>query len=415
MTKKIRISASRLQIGMSVIELDRPWIETPFLLQGFTIGNRSDIKAIQEYCQFVFIDTDSMPVPAKSNIKRKKHVDKPGFFNNLYKKRAEVVSTSVEKEISTAHTIHQKTSTLVKNSMNDILLGNAVNEQAIKESIIDTVESVVRNPDAMMWLSRLSNKDDRSSQHSVNCCILGVTFGRFIGLPKEELEKLAISALMHDIGKLQIPTEILNKPGSLTADEMKIVRQHPTYSRNLIMSAGKYFSPAVDVSYSHHERMDGTGYPRKLTDSQISPFARILAIIDTYEAMTSEQVYREELSPFETLKHLNAKKNSQFDEQLVKLFIRLIGVFPVGSIVELTTGQIGIVITSNREDNLRPKILVMLDHNKIALERSILNLAENNVDALGRTVKIARTLRKGDYGIDQEQLRAEGIEFTVLN
>ncbi len=415
MTKKIRIIASRLQVGMSVLELDRPWIETPFLLQGFTIGTRGDIKAIQEHCQFVFIDADSMPVRAKSNVKSKVDVDKPGFFNNLYKKRAEVVSTSVEKELSTAHTVQQKASKLVKNCMQDILLGNAVNEQAVKESVTDTVESVVRNPDAMTWLTRLANKDDRTSQHSVNCCILSVTFGRFIGLPKEELGKLAVSALMHDVGKLQVPTEMLNKPGSLTAEEMKIVRQHPTHSRNLLMSAGKYFLPAVDVAYTHRERMNGTGYPRKLTGSQISPFARMLAVIDTYEAMTSEQAYREEFSPFETLKHLNAKKGSQFDEQLVKLFIRLIGVFPVGSIVELTTGQIGIVITSNREDNLRPKILVMLDQNKLAMERSILNLSRNNVDALGRAIKIARTLRKGDYGIDQQQLVAEGVEFTVLN
>lgn len=414
-TNKLRISVDRLQTGMSVIELDRPWIETPFLLQGFTIGNAGDIKAIQEYCQYVFIDANSMPVQGRINPKNNLDTSKPGYFNNFYKKSIEMTSTTIEKEIPAARTIKSKASSLVKTCMDEILLGNAVNETKLKKNITDTVESVLRNPDAMMWLTRLREKDDHASLHSVNCSILSVTFGRFIGLPKEELAKLAIAALMHDVGKLQVPTEILNKPGSLTSEEQKLIRLHPISSRNLLMSAGEYFSPAVDTAYSHHERMDGSGYPRQLTGTQISPFSRILAIVDTYEAMTSEQVYREELSPFEALKFINSNKASKFDEQLAKLFIKMIGVFPIGSIVELTTGQIGIVITSNREDNLRPKILMMLDQNKLAIERTILNLARNNVDALGRLIKISKTLRKGDYGIDQQKLISEGVEFTVLN
>jgi len=413
--KKFKINVSKLQIGMSVVELDRPWIETPFLLQGFKIGTSSDIAAIQEYCEFVFIDSEFSPDMAISNRKKKPDVNKPGFFNNLYKKVPDVVTTSVEKELPKAKVIYNKASTLVKTCMEDVILGNAINEQALKENVSETVESILRNPDAMMWLSRLSHKDDHTSKHCINTCILSVTFGRFIGIPNDELEKLSIAALMHDIGKLQVPTEILNKPGELNDAEMALVRKHPTHSRNLLMSAGRYFASAVDVAYSHHERMDGTGYPRGLTAHQISPFARIIAIIDTYDSMTSEQVYRAELSPFESLKFLNTNKGTKYDEQLTKWFIKLIGVFPVGSVVELTNNQIGIVITSNREDNLRPKVLIMLDHNKMPIERSIMNLARKSVDALGRPIKIARTLRKGDYGINQQELVAEGIEFTVLN
>jgi HD-GYP domain-containing protein (c-di-GMP phosphodiesterase class II) len=416
-TKKLRITVERLQIGMSVIELDRPWIETPFLLQGFTIGNQGDIRAIQEHCNYVYIDADSMPIQSRENVNKKRVVDtsKQGFFNNFYKKPNLEATNSVEKEISTASKVRTKVSSIVKTCMDDILLGNAINETELKQNITNTVESVVRNPDAMMWLTRLKEKDSLASMHSINCCILSVTFGRFIGLPKEELSKLAISALMHDIGKLQIPTEVLNKPGKLNDHEFKQVCFHPTSSRNLLMSAGNYFLPAVDVSYTHHERLDGSGYPRGLTASAISPFSRMLAIIDTYDAMTSNQVYREELSPFDTLKFLNTNRKTKFDEQLVKLFIKMIGVFPIGSLIELTTGQVGIVITSNRENNLRPKVLIMLDENKVIAKREVLNLARSNVDKLGRPIKISRTLKKGDYGIDQDQLVREGIEFTVLN
>jgi len=412
-TKKLRIAVKHLQIGMSVLELDRPWIETPFLLQGFTIGSRGDIKALQDHCEFVLIDPASVVFKGRKNKPQKSY--KPGYFNDLYNKPAKIASTPVEKEITAASTINVKASKLVKSCMDEIILGNAIDEEVLKENITNTVESIVRNPDAMMWLTRLKDKDNHATQHSVNCSILSATFGQFIGLPKQELEKLVLSALMHDIGKLQIPTEILNKPSNLTELEMKQVRLHPKSSQNLLMSAGKYFLPAIDVAYTHHERMDGSGYPRGLKATQISPFSRMTAIVDTYEAMTTEQVYRPELSPFESLKYLNANKGTLFDGPLVKSFVKLIGVFPIGSIVELTTGQIGIIITSNREDNLRPKILIMLDQNKLATERSILNLAKNSVDGLGRPIKIIRTLRKGDYGIDQHQLVTEGVEFTVLN
>ena len=284
-----------------------------------------------------------------------------------------------------------------------------------KENVTETVDSIVRNPDAMMWLTRLQKKDEHTSQHSVNTCILAVTFGRFISLPKDELEKIAIGALMHDIGKLQIPTEILNKPDKLTPDEIRIVRKHPLMSRNLLMSAGNYLAPAVDIAYTHHERIDGSGYPRGVRGTALTPFSRMMAIIDVYDSMTSEQVYREDLPPFESLKYLNQNKGKLFDQQLVSLFIKMIGVFPVGSIIELTSGEIGIVITSNRDDNLRPKVLVMLDSNKMPMDRKIVNLARKAVDSLGRPIKIAKTLRKGDYGIDQQKLLEEGVEFTVLN
>ena len=414
MADKIRIDVDQLQIGMAVIELDRPWIDTPFLLQGFTISNRSDIKALKDHCNYVYIDPEHSDMARKPN--KKPGTDSPGYFNNLFMGQQDsVVTTPVEKEIKSATRVHTKATTMVKTCMDDIILGNAINEEALKENVTETVESIVRNPDAMMWLTRLQSKDDVTSQHSISCCILSVAFGRYLGLPTSELEKLAIGALMHDIGKLQVPTEILNKPGALNDEECKLMHQHPSASRNLLMSAGDYFANAVDIAYSHHERVDGSGYPRGLKGHSLTPFARMVAIIDVYDAMTTEQVYREELAPFEALKYLNQNKGKLFDNQLVALFIKMIGVFPVGSIVELSNGEIGIVITSNRDDNLRPKVLLMLDANKIPMERRVVNLARRAVDFLGRPIKITKTLRKGDYGIDQQQLIQEGVQFTVLN
>lgn len=414
MAEKIRIQVDQLQVGMAVVELDRPWIDTPFLLQGFTISNPSDIRALKEHCDYVYIDPNNSSIDTKPN--RKNDINKPGLFNKLWMgKQESVTTTPVEKEIKAATVVKTNVSSMLKQCMDDIMLGNAINEKEIKTKVNETVESIIRNPDAMMWLSRLQSKDDISSQHSINACILAVAFGRFIGLPKTELEKLAIGALMHDIGKLQIPTEILNKPDNLSSEEKKIMHQHPAASRNLLISAGDLFATAVDIAYSHHERIDGSGYPRGLKGHSLTPFARMVSIIDVYDAMTTEQVYREELAPFEALKYINQHKGTKFDHQLVALFIKMIGVFPVGSIVELSNGEIGIVITSNRDDNLRPKVLLMLDANKMPMERRIINLARKAVDFLGRPIKIAKTLRKGDYGIDHQQLIEEGVQFTVLN
>lgn len=424
MKQRIRLPVDQLEIGMHVVELDRPWLETPFLFQGFTLENTADIKAVQQYCQYVYVEltrdqlrSTVAPTGKTSEAPPRKAAaedEKRGFFG-MFKKRSATleVQVPVEKEVPKAVEVHEKTSKLVRTMMDDIRFGSLVNTAALKEQVNECVESIIRNPDAMLWLTQLKEKDENSATHALNACILSVVFGRFLGLPKDELDKLGLCGLLHDVGKTQVPTAILRKPGALTADEMAEMKKHTIHGRNILMATSDMYYGAVDAAYTHHERMDGSGYPRGLMGSQISPYARMLAIIDAYDDLTSPQVYRGELTAFEALKTINKDKGTKFDEQLVKHFVAMIGVFPVGSIVELSNGEVGIVISTNRKHLTLPRVLILLDSQKFPAKERIIDLA----DAVGETppqpLKISRILRNGDYGIDAQALQKRGLQLKV--
>lgn len=407
---------------MHVVELDRPWLETPFLFQGFTLENQADIKAVQQYCQYVYVEVAQERIASTVAVKPtraptpKSQEESRGFFG-LFKKRSATleVQVPVEQELPKAVQAHEKTSKLVRSLMDDIRFGSLINTTALKEQVNECVESIIRNPDAMLWLTQLKDKDENSASHALNVCILSVVFGRYLGLPKDELEKLGLCGLLHDVGKTQIPTHILRKPGPLNAEEMAEMKKHTIHGRNILMATSDMYYGAVDVAYTHHERMDGSGYPRGLTGSQISPYARMLAIIDAYDDLISPQVYRKEHTAFEALKTINKDKGVKFDEQLVKHFVAMIGVFPVGSIVELSTGEVGIVVNSNRKHLTLPRVLILLDDQKFSVRERILDLAEANVGAnAGTEIKIVRILRNGDYGIDAQTLQKRGLQLKVV-
>lgn len=412
---------------MHVVELDRPWLETPFLFQGFTLENQADIKAVQQYCHFVYVEiererlrsTVAPTTTAASHPGPKGESGKApsGRFFGMFKKRSATleVLVPIEQELPKAIEAHEKTSRLVRTLMDDLRFGSLINSTALKEQVNECVESIIRNPDAMLWLTQLKEKDEHSASHALNVCILAVVFGRYLGLPQDELEKLGLCGLLHDVGKTQVPTALLRKAGPLSADEMQEMKKHTIHGRNILMATSDMYYGAVDAAYTHHERMDGSGYPRGLIGSQISPYARMLAIIDAYDDLTSAQVYRKELTAFEALKTINQDKGTKFDEPLVKHFVAMIGVFPVGSIVELSTGHVGIVITSNRKHLTLPRILLLLDSGKFPLKEHILDLAEVHAGAAGSEApKIVRILRNGDYGIDAQALQQRGLQLRVI-
>ncbi len=407
MEKRLKIATSELRTGMCVVDLDRPWLETPFLFQGFIISGDSDIQTVQKYCRHVYIDTTrgARPEPRQSQTAASnREPERSRLFGLLTRRSPERVTTPVEKEIHQASAVHQKTSALVRNFMDDIRLGRALNVQAIEGSVSEMVDSILRNPDAMSWLTQLRRKDADQEQHSINVCILALTFGRHLGLPRDEMQKLGISALLHDIGKLQVPEDLLKKVAPLTDDEWQIMRKHTEYGRSLLMSARDLYFGAVDVAQTHHERIDGKGYPRGLSGAQISPFAKIVAIVDTYDDIVSPHPYREERTAFEAMKEINGGRGSQFDESLVKHFIEMVGVFPVGSIVELSSGEVGVVIANNNRHSMQPRIMLLLDTGKRECRERLLNLA-----AVHDAPRIVRILRRGDYGIDPLQLQQRAL------
>lgn len=408
---KLRVLSSELLLGMCVVDLDRPWLETPFLFQGFYLQTEQDIKTVQEYCRYVYIDPVRGTKPG--NKKREVVNQDSGIFKLYTQKEAPAASTPFERELKNAHGGIKKSGALIKGFMDDIRLGRALNVKAIEEVVSDTVDSVLRNPDALMWLSLLRKKDELQEQHSINVCILSVAIGRHLGLPRDELQKLGICALVHDVGKLQVQDPILQKWEKLTETESAILRKHVDFGRVILMSSKEIYSGAIDVVMTHHEHVDGSGYPRGLNGSRISPFSKIIAIADVYDDIITMHPYKEEQTPFEALKELNRCRGKQFDETLVKHFTDMLGVFPIGSLVELSSGEVAVVVSQVTKNPTQPRLLVVLDKNKNACKETMVNLAALNAQHPTNGLRIVRVLRRGEYGIDPQEVHQRGTRLLM--
>jgi len=390
--EKIKMPVTGLQVGMYVCELDRPWLETPFLMQGFLIENLDDISVIQDICEYVYIEAvrDTYIPPEETLRLEKSNQSKPRYINKV----------SAQKEQQVAHGIYRHARQLTKSFMDEVRLGNSIDTEQAKEAVKDCVNSVLRNADALLWLSKIRHQDDYTAEHSLSVCILCVAFGRHLGLREEELQLLGLCGMLHDVGKMKTPSEILNKEGKLTEKEFAIMKAHTVHGRNILMSHSGLYHGTVDVAYSHHERIDGEGYPRGLKGAGIPYFAKIVGICDAYDAITSDRVYSKGQSSLEALKILYQNRGTQFDAELVIQFIQCIGLYPVGGIVELQSGEVAIILNTNYKDRRLPDVLLVLDNDKQAQpEPEVLHLMKlYRNEALGNRA-IKAVLPSGSHGL----------------
>ena len=215
--------------------------------------------------------------------------------------------------------------------------------------------------------------------------------------------------MLHDVGKIKVPSEILNKPGALTPDELVIMKAHADHGRRLLLSHQQVTAATVDVAYAHHERMDGNGYPRGLDASRIPYSAKIIAVVDAYDAINSDRIYSKGKSSLESLRILFDAAGSQFDEDIVGTFIRLIGIYPPGEIVELSSGEVGIIIGCPPDNKLKPRVLVVLDASKQACRERVVDMARSPKDYEGRDLRVRAVECSGTYGIDIEHYRRKGL------
>jgi len=377
-----------LKIGMFISELDIPWEASPFLLQGFDIKTPADIKAVQDVCDYVMID------PVRQKL----------IHGGISKKNEQAFLHAFKQSATT----YEQTSALVKGIMDDIRFGNQLNTEAAKEAVSQCVDQVLESPDTMLLFTQLKHQDEYTSQHSLNVCILSILLARHLKFSKEKLNEIGICGLLHDMGKLKIPLEILNKPGKLTEDEAKIMCKHTTLGRNILMSARNVYTGAVDVAYTHHEQLDGGGYPRGLKAESIPRYARMISLVDAYDAITSDRVYKEGRLHLEAVKILMHARNTHFDASLVLKFIDCIGIYPVGNAVEMHNGEVGVVIEANPANKTRPKVLMLMNVAKQKIDRFILELDQNPVDSVGARYRVQRVLAKGEYELDLYEFNQQG-------
>jgi len=345
-----------LRVGMFVVELDKPWEESGFMFQGLELTSATDIQAVQKECAHVWVDYDEFSL---------KKSGKPGddTVTSSAGAGARDSGVTVEEEFEVAQEVHSLASEAVSSLFEEIRLGAQVDGGKVKQAVNGCVDSILRNPDASVWLTRMQAKHEATAQHSLNVAALSIVMAKAAG------------------------AEVLSKTGKLTAEEHLEMQKHARYGRDILLSTKSVMSGAADVAHSHHEREDGNGYPRKLTSESIPVFAKIVAIAEAYDTMTTKQTYRDARSPSEALQELYSLRGKQFDEDMVIKFIDAVGIFPPGSIVELLNGEIGIVL-SNTSDKLRPRVIVILDSAKEPIQQMVVDLSQMETDASGNVYQI---------------------------
>jgi len=397
-----KINVADLRVGMFVVELDKPWEESSFMFQGLDVKSTSDIQAVQRECSFVWVDYDEFSLKKSTAAKGLPAAPGAGSTKDT--------GVSVEDEFDAAKEVHSLASEAISTLFEEIRLGAEVDGGKVKQAVNGCVDSILRNPDASVWLTRIQAKHEATAQHSLNVAALSIVMAKAANMSQREMEDVGVCGMLHDVGKTSISTEVLSKTGKLTAEEMIEMRKHTRYGRDVLLSTKSVMSGAADVAHSHHEREDGKGYPRKLTSDSIPVFAKIVSIAEAYDTMTTKQTYKEAVSPSEALQELYSLRGKQFDEDMVIKFIDAIGIFPPGSIVEMLNGEIGIVL-SNTTDKLRPRVIVILDAAKEPVPQRVVDLSQMDTDTEGNVYQIKTTLSDGSFGIDVADFQRAGLRM----
>ena len=495
-----KLGTQDLKVGMYVAELDRPWLDTPFLMQGFLIRTPDHIETVREHCSYVYIDpmrsdADVVPglqarkaahraapgqLPGPPGSGSKNVVDltqrKPGgddlsdtgrfmrmaqsgdksatganagsqpstpgaesnesagaarrvikavfgkrgiderqyiparhaFIPASIKLVAHRETKTIAKEFKIALQIFDKAKYAMNRMVADILAGKPLNLDNTEAVINEVVDSMLRNADALMWVAMRKQQDATLYGHGVRSAVYLVSLGRHLGLPRDYLLRLGMLGALLDIGKTGLPLAILAKTGELTDHQFELIRRHVHKGLELIKDAPTLHKDVVQGIAQHHEREDGSGYPNGLAGEDISLFGRMAAIVDTFVALTNERPYAETMAPYAAFRKITEWSRTLFHAPLTEQFIHAIGVFPVGSIVELSSGEAAVVVHQNRAQRLKPQILVVCGPDKEPLRKPYrVDLLEQekklrrNVEPL----RISQGLPSGSHGIDERNLQ----------
>ena len=357
-----KISVKQLSVGMYLKEFCGSWMEHPFWRNSFVITDPRDIERVRaSSIQEVWIDSaKGLDVPADeptiSETESEAQVD--AELNTAAQAVRETARTSTRKELVRAAKICAQAKHAVTSMFQEARMGKAVDAGNARKLVEEISDSVTRNPGALISLARLKTADDYTYMHSVAVCALMIALGRQLGLDEELIRKLGIAGLMHDLGKAMMQTEVLNKPGKLTDDEFRIMKSHPAEGYKLLQEKSGVDEIALDVVLHHHEKTDGSGYPKGLRDSEISLYAKMGAVCDVYDAITSNRPYKAGWDPAESLRKMAEWSNGHFDPAVFQAFVKSLGIYPIGSLVRLDSGRLGIVVDQSQKSLLTPRVKV---------------------------------------------------------
>ena len=522
--RREKTQVSQLDIGMFVCELDRPWLESPFMLEGLLIEDDEQVETLKNLCEFVYVDhTVSVGnyfiAPAKEQVAIKRDgavirinplasghkktvspasktskdgfsffevlkeikasnqssnpttVKKDNFDNVIYNvqsvnngsqdhknplpeegsslttqikedfsnfitgltswgskpkkaKSGNSTNTSdngkngqdkddsyritifeepppVEEEIAIIYPVYEKTQIATKEIFEALAQDQKIDLTNVNESLNSMVDSIERNPDALIWLAKLKQTDDYAYNQALNVSINLMALANFMSLPKKQVRELGLAGLLQDIGKVKVPSGLLHKQEKITRDEFNILKKHVDYALELLEATENIPSTVILTVSQHHERIDGSGYPFKLSGKQISLSAQMAGLIDTYCALTSNKVYAKGVYNQLALEEIHAMRDTKFSSALIDQLVQFLGMYPVSSLVELNTGEVGVVIQQNSVRRLMPRIMILLNPDKTKNEYpATINLLNSPPAPSGEPYKIIRGLPPDSYGLN---------------
>lgn len=425
----VEIPVQSLRKGLYVARLDRPWIDSPFLFQGFEISSDEELEQLQQLCQTVHVEingpeidellTRSAPTTLVRRAPERPANSRPALARqaigdevartltgNPSARAGRVVASDpvpLRDELPAAGDVYGQARANIGQVLERLRRGGGLELQVVEGVVDSMIESIFRNRDALGWLARFKSKDDYLYNHSLATSVWGLALGRHLGLDRETLRAVGTGAMLLDVGKTQLPLPLLQKSAKPDAHEWVLLRSH--VERGLeILDKDPAMTPAVrQMIRAHHERIDGSGYPDGLADEEIPLLGRIAGIVDTYDAMISARPYATSHSTFDAIREIKRLGGTWFQPQLVEMFIQAVGVFPTGALVELNTGEVAVVVAQSRFRRLRPQLMVVLDADKkpladfasIDLQLHVRGNADNRPE-----LWIERGLAPGSYGVD---------------
>lgn len=417
-----------LKIGMFVAEPDCPWTEFNFAFQGFVISTPEQVDIFQTKCRFVYVDRSrslnehyappkrEKDDPLNASLFQRVKVDEDSsghqgavsmaaekrqsrrrrFLDFLHSQNDNDDARDLSRELSYIEPRYDVLTDALQDAFRLFSEGQHVDVGMVRDGLRDIAGSLQRNPDAVMWLLRLKQCDQYSFDHAMEVAVNMILLGSHIGWRDQRLLELGLTGAMQDIGKIQISPELLKKKTTFSANELNTVRSHVASSLEMLYSQASLPHEVIVTVSRHHERWDGSGYPRGLKFEQLGTSAEIAGLADSFCAMLKDKPYRNALGHQEALEELHNLRGKLFSPALMEQFVQCVGLYPIGTLVELNTGEVGVVIQQSRVQRARPRVVVMLDAGKQQVRAyKVVDLR----DAKNADLRIAKALPYNAYGL----------------